>query len=115
MDEMLKKGTLEKKYTGIGNCASRISSEEGVRAFWKGNFTNCLRYFPTQALNFAFKGYIKAKFARKKEDGYGLWFAANVASGGLAGASSLVFVYSLDYARTRLTNDNKSAKLGGKK
>ncbi|VDP70043.1 unnamed protein product [Schistosoma mattheei] len=34
-------------------------------------------------------------------------------SGGAAGALSLVFVYSLDYARTRLANDNKSAKKGG--
>jgi solute carrier family 25 (adenine nucleotide translocator) protein 4/5/6/31 len=31
----------------------------------------------------------------------------------MAGASSLLFVYSLDYARTRLANDNKSAKKGG--
>jgi solute carrier family 25 (adenine nucleotide translocator) protein 4/5/6/31 len=38
-----------------------------------------------------------------------------MASGGLAGASSLVFVYSLDYARTRLANDAKSAKKGGER
>merc|ERR1719187_2320821 len=37
----------------------------------------------------------------------------NVASGGIAGAMSLCFVYSLDYARTRLANDTKSAKKGG--
>ena len=37
----------------------------------------------------------------------------NMASGGLAGASSLTFVYSLDYARTRLANDSKGAKKGG--
>merc|ERR1712142_1224191 len=35
------------------------------------------------------------------------------ASGGIAGALSLCFVYSLDYARTRLANDTKSAKKGG--
>ena len=39
----------------------------------------------------------------------------NMAAGGIAGALSLTFVYSLDYARTRLTNDNKNAKTGGKK
>lgn len=37
------------------------------------------------------------------------WFAANLASGGAAGASSLCFVYPLDYARTRLAAD-----IGGK-
>lgn len=30
-----------------------------------------------------------------------------------AGATSLLFVYSLDYARTRLANDAKNAKTGG--
>jgi len=39
--------------------------------------------------------------------------AGNMASGGAAGATSLAFVYSLDYARTRLANDAKSAKKGG--
>lgn len=52
-------------------------------------------------------------FGFKKNDGYWTWFAGNVASGGAAGASSLLFVYSLDYARTRLANDNKSSKAGG--
>lgn len=33
-----------------------------------------------------------------------------MASGGAAGATSLAFVYSLDYARTRLANDAKSTK-----
>lgn len=44
---MIKKGTLEHRYTGIVNCFNRISHEEGVKALWKGNFTNVLRYFPT--------------------------------------------------------------------
>jgi solute carrier family 25 (mitochondrial adenine nucleotide translocator), member 4/5/6/31 len=62
---------------------------------------NVLRYFPTQALNFAFKDYFKRLFGYKKDkDGYWVWFAGNLASGGAAGASSLLFVYSLDYART---------------
>lgn len=75
-----------------------------------------IRYFPTQALNFAFKDYFKSLFGYKKDkDGYGLWMAGNLASGGAAGASSLLFVYSLDYARTRLANDNKSAKKGGER
>lgn len=50
---------------------------------------------------------------KKDKDGYWKWFAGNLASGGAAGASSLFFVYSLDYARTRLANDAKSSKKGG--
>lgn len=87
--------------------------EEGTTALWKGNAANVLRYFPTQALNFAFKDSIKKMFGRNKKDGYALWFLSNMASGGLAGSLSLMFVYSLDYCRTRLANDNKSAKKGG--
>jgi len=81
--------------------------------FWRGNLANCIRYFPTQALNFAFKDKIKVMFKQNKNDPYMVNFAKNVASGGVAGALSLCFVYSLDYARTRLANDVKSTKKGG--
>jgi len=88
--------------------------EEGVVALWRGNMANVIRYFPTQALNFAFKDQFKRMFGFSKEkDGYWKWFGGNLASGGAAGACSLLFVYSLDYARTRLANDAKSAKKGG--
>jgi len=112
-DEMLKSGRLDRRYTGVVDCTKRILTEEGVIPFWRGNLANCLRYFPTQALNFAFKGKIKAQFKLKPEDGSFTKLGKNVASGGLAGALSLCFVYSLDYARTRLANDTKSAKKGG--
>jgi len=112
-DEMLKSGRLDKPYTGVLDCSRRILSQEGVLPFWRGNLANCLRYFPTQALNFAFKDKIKAQFKTSKQDGQLTKLGKNVASGGLAGAMSLCFVYSLDYARTRLANDAKSAKKGG--
>jgi solute carrier family 25 (adenine nucleotide translocator) protein 4/5/6/31 len=116
MDEMLKRGTLTKPYDGIVECGTRVVAEEGFAALWKGNFTNVLRYFPTQALNFAFKDYFKKLFGRdKKRDGYFQWFLGNLAAGGAAGSCSLAFVYPLDYARTRLTNDLKNAKKGGAK
>merc|ERR1712167_52897 len=47
------------RYTGIVNCFTRVGSEQGIAAFWRGNFVNILRYFPTQAFNFAFKETIK--------------------------------------------------------
>lgn len=116
MDAMIKSGALEHPYTGIVDCTQRVVKEEGVKALWKGNGTNVLRYFPTQALNFSLKDYFKRLFGKSKEkDGYWIWFAGNLASGGAAGSVSLAFVYSLDYARTRLSNDLKSAKKGGKK
>ncbi|EGP91232.1 unnamed protein product [Zymoseptoria tritici ST99CH_1A5] len=113
-DEMLKSGRLSHKYEGIGDCFKRTTADEGVAALWRGNTANVLRYFPTQALNFAFRDTFKSMFGYKKErDGYAWWMVGNLASGGMAGATSLLFVYSLDYARTRLANDAKSAKKGG--
>lgn len=130
----IKQGRLAEPYKGITDCFARTTRDEGVVSLWRGNTANVIRYFPTQALNFAFstcfvfawfpelvlmfsvcyaEDYFKALFGFKKQDGYWKWFAGNVASGGAAGAASLLFVYSLDYARTRLANDAKSAKGGG--
>jgi len=115
-DEMLKTGRLDRRYKGIADCFRRTTQAEGVAALWRGNTANVIRYFPTQALNFAFRDTYKSMFAFKKErDGYWKWMAGNLASGGAAGATSLLFVYSLDYARTRLANDAKSAKSGGER
>jgi len=95
-----------KRYTGIVNCFSRVASEQGIQAFWRGNFTNVIRYFPTQAFNFAFKDTFKMLFPRyDKNKEFGMFFLTNMASGGLAGAGSLCIVYPLDYARTRLASD----------
>ncbi|GJX39517.1 ADP,ATP carrier protein, mitochondrial [Tanacetum coccineum] len=115
-DEMIKTGSLSQPYKGIGDCFSRTIKDEGFVALWRGNTANVIHYFPTQALNFAFKDYFKSLYNFKKDrDGYWKWFAGNLGSGGAAGASSLLFVYSLDYARTRLANDAKAAKKGGER
>jgi solute carrier family 25 (adenine nucleotide translocator) protein 4/5/6/31 len=99
------------RYTGIVNCFTRVASEQGVKAFWRGNLTNIIRYFPTQAFNFAFKDTIKALFPKAdKKTEFAKFFAINMASGGLAGAGSLMIVYPLDYARTRLASDVGSGK-----
>ncbi|GJD00339.1 ADP,ATP carrier protein [Colletotrichum higginsianum IMI 349063] len=115
-DEMIKAGRLSRKYDGILDCFTRTVKAEGVLALWRSNGVNVIRYFPTQALNFAFRDTFKSMFAFKKDrDGYLKWMAGNLASGGLAGATSLLFVYSLDYARTRLANDAKAAKGTGER
>ncbi|XP_047254252.1 ADP,ATP carrier protein 3, mitochondrial-like [Capsicum annuum] len=115
-DKIIKSGRLSKPYKGIADCFTKTIKDEGVLSLWRGNTANVIRYFPTQALNFAFKDYFKRMFNFDKErDGYWMWFGVNLASGGAAGASSLLFVYSLDYARTRLANDAKAAQNGGER
>uniref|UniRef100_A0A251VNJ3 ADP/ATP translocase n=1 Tax=Helianthus annuus TaxID=4232 RepID=A0A251VNJ3_HELAN len=96
-DEMLKTGRLSEPYKGIGECFKITIRDEG-------------------ALNFAFKDSFKSLFNFKKDrNPYWKVFGGNIASGGFAGASSLVFIFSLDYARTRLANDAKAAKKGGER
>ncbi|KAJ1967957.1 ADP/ATP carrier protein [Dispira parvispora] len=96
----------EKQYKGIMDAFRRIPAEQGFGSLWRGNMSNVIRYFPTQALNFAFKDKYKAIFQRydPKTD-FWKFFAGNLASGGAAGATSLLFVYPLDFARTRMAVD----------
>jgi solute carrier family 25 (adenine nucleotide translocator) protein 4/5/6/31 len=102
---------VDKRYKGIGDCFSRVASEQGIASFWRGNLANVIRYFPTQALNFACKDFYKTylcPYNPKKEPV--MFFIGNCASGGAAGATSLTFVYPLDFGRTRLAVDVGSGK-----
>lgn len=102
---------VEMRYNGIGDCFRRVAAEQGIAAFWRGNLANVIRYFPTQALNFACKDFYKktlCPYNPKKEPFK--FFIGNCASGGAAGATSLCFVYPLDFARTRLAADVGSGK-----
>jgi len=95
------------RYKGMVDCFVRIPKEQGVMAYWRGNMANVIRYFPTQALNFAFKDKYKQLFLSGVDKHTQFWryFLGNLASGGAAGATSLCFVYPLDFARTRLAAD----------
>jgi len=106
--EMLKQGILTEPYKGVIDCTQKTLKSEGIGAFWRGNMANVIRYFPTQALNFAFKDTVKALFKTSKDAPNYVKFGTNIASGGCAGSMSLAFVYSLDYCRTRLANDAKT-------
>jgi solute carrier family 25 (adenine nucleotide translocator) protein 4/5/6/31 len=101
----------DKKFKGIIDCFYRVAKEQGFWTLWRGNFVNVIRYFPTQALNFAFKDTFRkylCPYDPKKE--MGKFFLGSLASGGAAGAASLLFVYPLDFSRTRLAADVGKAK-----
>lgn len=97
------------EYKGIVDVFVRVPKEQGVAAFWRGNLANVIRYFPTQALNFMFKDEYKKMFKGvygiNKNSGFVANLAHAVSAGGAAGATSLAFVYPLDFARTRLAVD----------
>lgn len=102
-----KQITTDKQYKGIVDCVVRIPREQGFLSFWRGNLANVIRYFLTQALNFAFKDKYRKIFLDGVDQRTQFWryFAGNLAAGGAAGATSLCLVYPLDFARTRLAAD----------
>merc|ERR1719247_1561419 len=57
-----------------------------------------------------YKKMFKKLYGINKESGFGPKLAYNVSAGGAAGATSLMFVYPLDFARTRLAVDVGSGK-----
>lgn len=53
----IKQGRLATPYKGISDAFGRTYKEEGLVSLWRGNTANVIRYFPTQALNFAFSTF----------------------------------------------------------
>jgi len=102
--------SISKPYTGIVDVFVRVPKEQGVASFWRGNMANVIRYFPTQALNFMFKDLYKGYLEQPRSAGFALCLLGNMASGGAAGATSLMVVYPLDFARTRLAMDTGVGK-----
>lgn len=101
----------ENRYNGIGDCFKRVIKEQGFGSLWRGNLANVVRYFPTQAINFACKDFYKVYLCPyNPKTQPGMFFLGNMASGGAAGATSLCVVYPLDFARTRLAADVGSGK-----
>lgn len=94
------------RYKGLGDCFRRVKAEQGMKAFWRGNLVNCLRYAPQQGSALAFNDYLNAIFPKfsDKEDPMKA-FGVRLASGGLSGALANTICYPFDFARTRLASD----------
>jgi len=95
-----------KRYSSIGDCFSRVSSEQGVKAFWRGNLVNCLRYAPQQGSALAFNDFLNNAFPNY-DHRTDFWksFGTKIVSGGFAGALANTICYPFDFARTRLASD----------
>jgi len=94
------------RYTSIGDCFKRVTAEQGVAAFWRGNLVNCLRYAPQQGSALAFNdALIKVFPAYNIKTDFWAATAVNLTSGGLAGAIANTICYPFDFARTRLASD----------
>ncbi|KAI1732447.1 mitochondrial carrier protein [Ditylenchus destructor] len=102
------------QYGGIVDCFRKLCAEEGVKSLWRGNSATVVRTFPSNAMNLAFRDLYRSVFVnhvdRKKNP---TRFAlGNTLAGGAAGATALVFLYPLDFARTRLAVDSAKHSQG---
>jgi solute carrier family 25 (adenine nucleotide translocator) protein 4/5/6/31 len=97
-----------KKYEGISDCFKRVSAEQGPKAFWRGNFVNCLRYAPQQGSALAFNDALNA--AMPKYENFWASFGVKLMAGGLSGGVANTICYPFDFARTRLASDMKGGK-----
>ena len=61
----IKQGRLASPYKGVVDCFSRTYRDEGLVSLWRGNTANVIRYFPTQALNFAFSAFCAFHFQKR--------------------------------------------------
>ncbi|KAL0616427.1 ADP/ATP translocase 2 [Plecturocebus cupreus] len=86
-----KQITADKQYKSIIDRVVRIPKEQEVLSFWRDNLANI------NTSRSSWVVWTRTQFWR--------YFAGNLASGGAAGATSLCFVYPLDFARTRLAAD----------
>jgi solute carrier family 25 (adenine nucleotide translocator) protein 4/5/6/31 len=96
-------------YAGAWNCLSRVTTEQGFMALWRGNMANCLRYAPQQGSALAFNDAIRRALpSYNPKHEYSAWLLTSLAYGGIAGALSCTLCYPLDYAHTCL-----AAEMGG--
>ncbi|GMT36986.1 hypothetical protein PFISCL1PPCAC_28283, partial [Pristionchus fissidentatus] len=97
------------KYNGMVDCFSRITSDQGLLSLWRGNGASVLKCIPTHTLNFLlrdiYRGYFLQGIDRSDKWRY---FAGSILAGGVGGGTSLLLLYPLDFARTRMAIDVKS-------
>jgi solute carrier family 25 (adenine nucleotide translocator) protein 4/5/6/31 len=99
------------RYKGIGDCFSRVYSEQGALAFWRGNLVNCLRYAPQQGSALAFNDFLNGVFpVYNNQTDFWKGFGVKLFSGGLAGGLANTICYPFDFARTRLASDLKAGQ-----
>ncbi|MQM19967.1 hypothetical protein Taro_052979 [Colocasia esculenta] len=97
-----------RRFRGMVDCISRTVREEGVLSLWRGNGTSVIRYYPSVALNFSLKDLYRTmlRSTSLSQDGHFMSGAAlNFAAGAAAGCTTLVIIYPLDIAHTRLAAD----------
>ncbi|GLT97257.1 hypothetical protein SLE2022_148300 [Rubroshorea leprosula] len=100
-------GGGHRRFKGMLDCIVRTAREEGFLSLWRGNGSSVLRYYPAVALNFSLKDLYR-NILRSGNSQNGRMFSgasANFIAGAAAGCTSLILIYPLDIAHTRLAAD----------
>lgn len=92
-----------KEYKGIFDVLTRVPREQGVAAFWRGNFTNITRVVPTYALRFAFFDYFRRLTSIGHDPSRPLPLGRQMAAGALSGSVTMLCTFPLDLLRTRMS------------
>ncbi|KAH1056812.1 hypothetical protein J1N35_034877 [Gossypium stocksii] len=96
-----------RKFKGMLDCIFRTVKEEGILSLWRGNGSSVLRYYPSVALNFSLKDLYKNILRNGYSEGGHVFSgaSANFIAGAAAGCTTLILIYPLDIAHTRLAAD----------
>lgn len=100
-------GSGRRRFKGMIDCIVRTVREEGILSLWRGNGSSVLRYYPSVALNFSLKDLYR-NILRSGDSPQSHIFSgasANFIAGAAAGCTTLVLIYPLDIAHTRLAAD----------
>ncbi|XP_065851348.1 probable ADP,ATP carrier protein At5g56450 [Euphorbia lathyris] len=95
------------KFKGMIDCIVRTVREEGVLSLWRGNGSSVLRYYPSVALNFSLKDLYRniLRNGNHRDGHFVSGASANFIAGAAAGCTTLIVIYPLDIAHTRLAAD----------
>ncbi|KAF9681003.1 hypothetical protein SADUNF_Sadunf06G0180500 [Salix dunnii] len=100
-------GSGRRKFKGMVDCIGRTVKEEGILSLWRGNGSSVIRHYPSVALNFSLKDLYKNIFHNEKHPNGPFLSStlANFTAGAAAGCTTLILIYPLDIAHTRLAAD----------
>ncbi|KAI7994286.1 putative ADP,ATP carrier protein [Camellia lanceoleosa] len=96
-----------RRFKGMVDCIVRTVREEGILSLWRGNGSSVLRYYPSVALNFSLKDLYRniLRSGYSQENHFLSGAPANFIAGAAAGCTTLIIIYPLDIAHTRLASD----------
>ncbi|KAL0372189.1 UNVERIFIED_CONTAM: putative ADP,ATP carrier protein [Sesamum calycinum] len=111
-----------RRFRGMVDCIVRTVREEGILSLWRGNGSSVIRYYPSVALNFLLSNchfchsnFLQVQFSadlyrnilrsNSQEGAFLSGPSANFIAGSAAGCTTLIIIYPLDIAHTRLAAD----------